>query len=287
MRIYHHINKFWLLTLIGKHLSFKSAALESGLTVSALSQNISNLEKALGKSLVERTKGEIKLTSFGAEIVNKINPILEQIDQVLPETSKAKSQYKIGAYESLAIRYFPEVLSELKTTHKDITVDISTNRTNSLLQQVKTGEIDMAFVIDDEFINGVEKEKISDVNLALYIHRDLYNNKSIYELLTQYGISMMQYDSPPFYYHHFLKNLNADYTIEMKTSSIETIVSMTKKKMCIGLIPSIIGDYDDELIKVYGTEEHGRHEIILISKTAIDHQFKNSLTEIFTSIIPG
>ncbi len=60
------MHKIWLLTLLDKHRVYKLAASEAQLTQSALSQNITNLEKVLGQPLVVRVKNGIELTKFAS-----------------------------------------------------------------------------------------------------------------------------------------------------------------------------------------------------------------------------
>ena len=60
--------------------SFKIAAEEIFVSASAVSHRIKNLEEQFGAPLFERQARGIKLTEFGENLLNKIQPLIEQID---------------------------------------------------------------------------------------------------------------------------------------------------------------------------------------------------------------
>ena len=65
---------------VGRSGSFKIAAEEIFVSASAVSHRIKKLEEQLGAALFERQTRAIKLTEFGENLLNKIQPLIEQID---------------------------------------------------------------------------------------------------------------------------------------------------------------------------------------------------------------
>ena len=61
--------------------SFKVAAEEIFVSASAISHRIKNLEEQLGGPLFERQTRAIKLTDFGETLLQKVSPLIEQIDK--------------------------------------------------------------------------------------------------------------------------------------------------------------------------------------------------------------
>lgn len=72
---------------VARTRSFTGAARELGLSRSAVSQSISNLESRLGVVLVQRTTRSVALTDAGQRVVNGVGPALAQTAATLAEVS--------------------------------------------------------------------------------------------------------------------------------------------------------------------------------------------------------
>lgn len=65
---------------VARHESFTHAALESGVSASALSQSIRTLEAELGVRLFNRTTRRVALTEAGAYFLERVRPALSMLD---------------------------------------------------------------------------------------------------------------------------------------------------------------------------------------------------------------
>lgn len=65
---------------VARHESFTRAALESGVSASALSQSIRALEEELGVRLFNRTTRRVALTEAGARFLERVRPALSMLD---------------------------------------------------------------------------------------------------------------------------------------------------------------------------------------------------------------
>src|SRR6266850_4946315 len=70
---------------IADHLSFRTAAAQLGLTSSALSHSIRQLEERLGVRLLHRTTRSVSLTDSGIRLLERLRPGMEQISSALEE----------------------------------------------------------------------------------------------------------------------------------------------------------------------------------------------------------
>src|ERR1700751_1706833 len=70
---------------ISDHLSFRAAAGQLGVTSSALSHSIRQLEERLGVRLLPRTAGSVALTDSGIRLLQRLRPGMEQIASALEE----------------------------------------------------------------------------------------------------------------------------------------------------------------------------------------------------------
>jgi DNA-binding transcriptional LysR family regulator len=71
--------------VISDHLSFRAAAAQLGVTSSALSHSIRQLEERLGVRLLHRTTRSVSLTESGIQLLERLRPGMEQISSALEE----------------------------------------------------------------------------------------------------------------------------------------------------------------------------------------------------------
>lgn len=76
--LWEHLH--WL-TVLGEHKSFTAAAARLGVSKSAMSQHIAELERAAGVGLVQRTTRSVRLTEAGERLVDQTRDSFEQIAQ--------------------------------------------------------------------------------------------------------------------------------------------------------------------------------------------------------------
>ncbi|MGB3919408.1 MAG: LysR family transcriptional regulator, partial [Thiothrix litoralis] len=68
---------------IATHCSFRKAALEMGVSASALSHNMRTLEEQLGVRLLHRTTRSVSLTEAGRALLEQLQPALVNIQVAL------------------------------------------------------------------------------------------------------------------------------------------------------------------------------------------------------------
>jgi DNA-binding transcriptional LysR family regulator len=68
---------------VADHLSFRSAALRLGVTPSALSHSVRQLEERLGVRLLHRTTRSVSLTDAGLRLLERLRPAINQIADAL------------------------------------------------------------------------------------------------------------------------------------------------------------------------------------------------------------
>ncbi len=73
--------------LVAERRSFKAAALELGVSPSAVSQTIRTLEERLGVALLQRTTRSVGLTEAGERFLHWARPALEGLGQALDAVS--------------------------------------------------------------------------------------------------------------------------------------------------------------------------------------------------------
>jgi DNA-binding transcriptional LysR family regulator len=75
---------------IADHLSFRAAAAHLGVTSSALSHSIRQLEERLGVRLLHRTTRSVSLTDPGLRLLERLRPGMDQISDALEELKEER-----------------------------------------------------------------------------------------------------------------------------------------------------------------------------------------------------
>lgn len=136
-----------LLRLVAEHRNFTAAASQAGLSQSALTRQIQNLEQSLGLPLLERTTRSVSLTEAGAiflretaAIPNIMSGAIRRLDEEYLEASKSIS---IGISNELSISHIPGLFGNAP---KDISLNICENREGELIERVAANELDLAII---------------------------------------------------------------------------------------------------------------------------------------------
>ncbi|MGR3397238.1 LysR family transcriptional regulator, partial [Pseudooceanicola nanhaiensis] len=75
----YKLSDFDAVLAIARRGSFRAAALDVGMSTSALSSAIAKLEEQLGVRLFNRTTRSVSLTAAGQRFVDQVNPALKDI----------------------------------------------------------------------------------------------------------------------------------------------------------------------------------------------------------------
>jgi DNA-binding transcriptional LysR family regulator len=140
--------------------SFTKAAEKVKRTQSAITQQISSLEKSLGKKLFERGK-QITLTKDGEIFLfyaNKISALhLEVLDRF--RHPELQGEIRFGLPEDFAATFLSDVLTDFSRLHPRILLNVECDLTLNLFDRFKRGAFDMVLVKmsrPEDFPNGVE-----------------------------------------------------------------------------------------------------------------------------------
>lgn len=111
--------------------SFAAAAEHLGLSRTAASRLVMDLEANLGATLLNRTTRRISLTQVGEAYVSRAKAILEQIEEADSEAGRQSTQPKgrlrLSAPMSFGIRHLAPRLKDYMTTYPDMQLDLVLN----------------------------------------------------------------------------------------------------------------------------------------------------------------
>ena len=127
------IADFSYFLAIARHGSFRKAALEIGVSPSALSHSLRGLEERLGVRLLNRTNRSVTLTSAGEELRDTIVDPFNRIDQARDALNRFRDtpagRIRLNVAADAAALLLSPVMPEFMDRYPDVEVDIvSSNR---------------------------------------------------------------------------------------------------------------------------------------------------------------
>ncbi|MFT4129261.1 LysR family transcriptional regulator [Labrys sp. (in: a-proteobacteria)] len=123
-----NLNDLAAFAAVARERSFTRAAAKLGVSPSALSQTIRNLEERLGLRLLTRTTRSVASTEAGERLLRTITPRFEEIEAELAALSELRDKpagtVRITAGEHAAISVLQPALKRFLPDYPDIQVEI-------------------------------------------------------------------------------------------------------------------------------------------------------------------
>lgn len=131
--------------------SFSRAGDEIGLTQSAVSRCVRELEGEIGLKLIDRTTRDVQLTDAGSNLVASVSRLLGDLDDALREIREIGEQRRgrvmVAASPTIACRLMPRVVADAERQFPFVTLGLRDDVQSDVLRKVKSGEVDFGVVI--------------------------------------------------------------------------------------------------------------------------------------------
>lgn len=134
------LNDLAAFAAVANHRSFRRAADVMGVSRSALSHTIIGLEAKLGVRLFNRTTRSVSLTQAGANLLARLDPVLQDLDQALDTLSEERGipsgMLRINANKSGARVLLANVVPRFLDLYPDVELDlVSEGRLVDIVEQ--------------------------------------------------------------------------------------------------------------------------------------------------------
>jgi DNA-binding transcriptional LysR family regulator len=143
---------------------------------SAVSQQLSVLEREAGVALLERTGRSVRLTPAGHNLVAHTEAVLARLEQATADLLDARKgltgPVRIGAFPSATVAIIPAALRTLADRHPDLEPMVSEVDPADVGDALRAGELDVALVHDYDFVPFPAEPGILDEPLcgeAMYL----------------------------------------------------------------------------------------------------------------------
>jgi DNA-binding transcriptional LysR family regulator len=128
--------------------SFKAAADKLCTTQAGISSRIATLEEQFGARLFERDRRSVTLTLQGTELLPMAEQMLElqsRMRAAVGAPAMAAGTLRIGVMETVVHTWLPALLSRFSVRHPNITVELHSDTSPRLRDELLKGRLDVAF----------------------------------------------------------------------------------------------------------------------------------------------
>ena len=154
------------------HPTWRAAAESVGVSPSALSQGIGELERRLGIPLFEREGRQRVPTPEATRVKVHAEAVLAELRALTRWAREVRDgttgQVAIGMIDTAAIHHFGDVLMAFRHDHPDVALRLIVQSSNRLLELLRGGEIDAAVAVDPDDDPRLTADPLLDESLYAY-----------------------------------------------------------------------------------------------------------------------
>ncbi|MFD5521504.1 LysR family transcriptional regulator [Streptomyces sp. NPDC127066] len=147
-----NLERLRTLDALARHGSVSGAAEGLHVTTSAVSQQMSKLEREVGQQLLAKNGRGVRLTDAGRLLAEHAARILSQVELAQSDLEAQRGQVagelRLSAFPTAARGLFPAALAELRAAHPALRVRSSELEPEAGVAGVVRGDLDLAVVLD-------------------------------------------------------------------------------------------------------------------------------------------
>jgi DNA-binding transcriptional LysR family regulator len=161
---------------LARHESFTRAGDEIGVTQSAISRCIRELEDAVDLRLFDRTTRQVKVTTVGENLLMRIAPLLTEIEETLCDSHGVREcmrgTVRVASSSALSSGLMPSWLAQSRTRFPDISIVLKDRPQDAVLQSVRSGESDFGIVVSPDDVDELSVQPLFCDPLCVALPRD-------------------------------------------------------------------------------------------------------------------
>jgi DNA-binding transcriptional LysR family regulator len=138
------------------------------MTQAAISSRIAALETQFGVRLFERDERGVILTNSGTDLVKYAEQLLHtnaRMMEAIADRATHKGRVTIGVVEVVVHTWLPALLTRFREAYPNASVEIHSDNTPKVQQELLDGQIDLAFTMGAMTDPGVENRIIFDYSV--------------------------------------------------------------------------------------------------------------------------
>jgi DNA-binding transcriptional LysR family regulator len=230
MRLRDHLEKLHVFTLAFETGSFKQTSQLALVSQPQVTRTIKILEDLIGKPLFIRSSSGVIATKVGQELyvfAKKLMADSESIELLLRSgSSNLRGVLEVGTYDSIARYFFPSFIHYLRGVFPDLTINLTTDRSQTILSKLEKGRIDLALTVGQSSHPHVSSELCFEDHFAFYETKNLESG---------FRETLICFEETK---HLIPAQLKKTFSQVSSCNNLETVLSLTLDGLGVGFLPT-------------------------------------------------
>lgn len=146
-----HDRAIQYVVLAARYGSFTAAADRVGVTQSAITKSVGELEQSLRIVIFERTARGVLVTQEGRAFVDRASRLLEDFDQLMRAQQRIDpfaGPLRIGVAPAVLEWVLMKPIAEMLRRHPQVKIDINSSNFDRMVDQLRNGNVDIVLGLD-------------------------------------------------------------------------------------------------------------------------------------------
>lgn len=150
------VGRLRVLREVGLRGTIAGAARSLGLTASAVSQQLAQLEREAATPLVDRSSRGVALTGAGRALADRAGEVLDVLQAARADldrlTGTLGGPIRVAAVASAAVTFVSAAVCQLAAAHPELDVAVTAAEPAAALDRLLTGDADLAVVDEYDYV---------------------------------------------------------------------------------------------------------------------------------------
>jgi DNA-binding transcriptional LysR family regulator len=241
------------LDAVARHRSFTRAALDLHVAQSALSQQVSRLERELGVELLRRSTRRVEVTEAGELVLARARRALAEVDGLRADVDAleglVRGTLRLGGVPPVGPVHPAELIAGFSRAHPGVAITVREDVAFTLLGELRDGGLDLVMaLVDGDALDGLEGMRLLDEELVVTAPPDhplararrVPVERLASEPLVAYGTGSALGDT--------LLALVSGSRVVAEANELETVRELVARGLGVTLMPrSVVASHGDRL----------------------------------------
>lgn len=172
----YSLRQLRVFVTVAQARSFSRAGDIIGLSQSAVSHSVKELERQTGVRLLDRTTREVVLTEAGQQLAIRLERLLDELSSTLREAGRVGQQLtgtvRVAASQTISAHLIPQCIASSNHRYPEIDFVLHDRPQQWVLESIRQGEVDFGIVIDPGPVSDLQSEEILEEPFFLLCRHD-------------------------------------------------------------------------------------------------------------------
>ncbi|EEY97440.1 LysR family transcriptional regulator MumR [Acinetobacter johnsonii] len=232
---------YWVVTLN----SFNKAATKLQTTQPAVSQKITSLENDLGCKVLDRSFRQLKPTHKGMTLFKYAEKFMRlETDLVaeLTENQHLTGTIRLGVSETIVYTWLVEYIEKVQKEFPKVSVEIVVDLTPNLQEDVRTGDLDMAFLLGPTLAFECVEQALCDFELSFLAAPSFKGGVGQMSFKALMSHTILTYPKITYPYKELkakMKEQALDEPLSITSYSLATLLRLAEQGLGIAVVPTL------------------------------------------------